>query len=673
MSDGDDGSIWPDVSTSTVLLLALILVGGVVTAYSLTNTVPVSGPVPVVAPDGPNVTITGSTDVNLTAPFPDAHTVELSTTSGNATLKAPGPVDLAVHESEITGTWTNLTDLGVSTNELEVNPEDKEAFNVTGATDSLSVKDSFTIDDGVVDFVYAGTSGSTTVELRGLPADTRIAAVDQNGDFLDSAMSDSNGVLRLEQMPNSEHEVTLQSSGSSSPALSDPHPEGSKNFFPTEMNVTVEDDDFPGDQVTVDFYIDGSLQGSDTVTSNGEASITITSPSRGSHTAKASATDDFGEVTNFSWTFSTPNNLTFKNATGSHEVINYETINTTFFENDEIISKKTTTGKLNLEGLPISGDIVGVAKSANFSDTPFVIEDISEQQVVYMTASTVQTYEIDFVLQDNTGGLFDNNNASLRIQKAINESSWDEPRWKTVHADEFGGDDTVTANLEQNTRHRLIVKNDQGDKRVLGSYTPARSETVTLSVGEVVAVPDAGGKTPYAINASYIQNENTDDVVEFEFSDETNETDRLYVEIYEFNNESNVIFGNQSFGGPLGSLSLSQSVPSNQQNTSWVVDVVGNRDGERIEFRRVVGGQNPVLQQLPGWLRTAISIGILFVVAGLFSQFNGSVGGVVVASLGAVLWFVGFTPPGLGLPVVVLAMIVAGIIYINDKRGSGAI
>lgn len=649
-----------------LLLVGIVVVsalgpGAVSAAVSfITNPAAVTSGATFAADSGVEVTLNENADVD-TRLFPDSETVEIVSSKGNITVSASGPADASI--DSINGTWTNVSSIDATNNDITINPEDKQAVTVGAQIDSIDFRD-VKADDGNVDFVYAGASGESEVTITGLSAGTDYIAVDADtGEALDGATSDSNGRVSF-TLPNSEHDVLLKTS-EGGPGLDDPKPQGQLSTFPDQLSVEVSDPDFDeGDNVTVEFFVDGSKVGENSTASEGRVSVNVSDLSRGEHTAEAVATDANGNTKSLSWSFSVPNELEIRTVTEPHDLINDRQVNLTFFVGDEIITRNVSDGNVSLEGLPTDQDIVVQAETKNFSTGEFIIEDITKQDNLYLLHTSKPSYEVRFTLKDRTSD-FEGNGAQLLIQKPIDTGDGEE--WQTVYGDYFGTAG-VTADLEQNQTYRLIVKNDDNDMRVLGRYTAEQSEIVELTVGSVTSVSNADDQA-YRLNASY-ENTTSGTFVKFDYNDTENSTDSVTVEIFERGNESNVLFPTQTFSGPLGTISISEPVPSDESDLSWVVDVTIDRDGESFDAQFIVGPQRPVLQDIPGWLKALISIGSLWIVAGLFSQVNGDVGAVATAGLGGMWWFVDFLPAETGIGVVVLAMLTAGAMLINNRRGS---
>jgi hypothetical protein len=656
------------VRTRLVIAL-LVVVGAVATGAAvgahLNDSAPVTGDVTLESNNGLETTLSGTTQVRFQNAFPADDTVQLTTESGNVTVSASGPANATLATTELTGTWTNVTAIDATSNDVTVNPEDKPPVTAGGDIDTLNFT-AVEADDGSPDFVYGGASGTSVVTVTGVPSNTVIGAIDAStGQLIDTATSDGSGTVTFDQLDNSEHTVELKS-GDSSPALSNPQPEGPQSTTPSQVSIDVDDGDFPSDDVTVEFELDGTVVGSETLTGAGTASASISDPGAGEHTVTATAEDAYGNTNSRTWTFGTPDNLTVRNASAPWALINDRAVNVTLYQGDDVIQRSTNDANISLSGLDTDQQIVVEASAPGYNDSFVVINDITQQSTVYMLSENVSKVEVRFTLNDLTGGTFENNNASLAIQKPINRTGT--PQWKTVHADEFGVAG-VTTKLEQNQRYRLIVKNDIGDRRMLGSYTADVAETRELTINPLqdgLTEPDAD----FTYNASYL-NTTSGNYVQFVYNDSTSSTDSLTVQIHERGNDSNVLLSNTTFGGPLGTVGVTEPIPADQQGTDWVVEAWIDQGGTTTHLVIPVGPQQPFLGGIPWYMQLILSIGTLWLVAGLFSQVNGDVGAIVVAGMGAIFWFMDLLPEGTGFGVVVLALLTAAIIFINERRGGG--
>lgn len=655
---------------SVAFLLLAVCLSGVALGATLNNAAPVSGTIPVETNSGVVVSVADNGG-EMDATFVNDTHVDVVTAAGNATFSGSGTADLTV--DEITGEWTNVSSVSAASNNITIDPEDKPAIGVGDDVDSVSYR-APTVDDNTVDVVYAGSTGQTTLVISGLPSNRGIRAVDADtGLLLDGGTTNNNGVVGLSGMPNSQHDVLLQTQDGG-PGLSNPSPEGPQSTAPTQLSVDVTDPDFDeGENVTVTFQLDGVQVGQQTVSSAGTVSTSISQPSRGSHSVTVTATDSSSNTQTLTYSFSRPENLTVRRATDPYAIIDDRQVTATFFENGSSIETRTTTnGRIDLTGLTTSEDIVvqinasatsgmGVPNRAYY-ESEYILEDITEQQTAYLLDRNNTVVESRFTLQDRTSQ-FEGNGAQLYIQRVINRTGTAE--WQTIHADLFGTAG-VTTQLQQGERYRLIVMNADDDMRVLGTYTADVSETVPLTVGAVSANPE-DPETQFLYNVTRVQSGGSA-FARVEYNDTASLTDSVTVEIHEQGNRSNKLVNNQTFSGPIGSFALSEPIPSELNNSTLVARLTVNRDGNTQTIRIPFGPRQPILNGLAPWMRALISIGTLFVVAGLFSRLNSPVGGLVVAGLGGIFFFINFLPRETGIGVVILSMVTAGIMFLHGRQ-----
>lgn len=437
------------------------------------------------------------------------------------------------------------------------------------------------------------------------------------------------------------------------------------------LSIDVNDSQFgtaQGESLSVEFQQKApgdssfSTVTTNTLNSNGTSSTTLSGLVGGTHEWRVIVTDDYGaQTTSQTFTFNVPDTLYIRNVT-SLNLITGSDVTVTFYDGG-VVERTTSNGEVDLTGLPVETTMVVNIEHPDYHDRTLIITNIYEQQTAYLLNNTEASVEVRFELEDRTG-LFEGNNPRLFIQRPINSSGTLD--WKTVVADEFGVAG-VTTDLQESQRYRLILENDQGDKRVLGTYTADVSETVTLTIGSIE--PDGlADNQEWGYNASYI-NSSSGNYVKFSFNDTADATDTIWIEIHEFGNESNVLLANQSFAGPFGRFTLTEQVPSDQLGKTWAIDVTLDRGDQITQFTAIAGPNAPIMPAFPAWLMALISVGSLWIVGGLFSQLNGDIGGLVIAGMGATYWYLDFLPEEIGQGVVALALIMAGIIFINERRG----
>ncbi len=677
-----------DSGRRQVLVYAVVgfLVGSaaVVAAAHITGTVPIDDGVTLVAPDGMEVTVDGQTRALLEDPFTLGGTVNVETEAGNATFYSPGNASATIHKDDIEGTWTNVTAIEANANSIQINPDDKQEVTVAQETTAVAWTATTDADDGTADFSYSA-SGPGEVTLTAAPASTTLYAVNSTGYILDKATSDSSGTVTFDALASGDHDVRLQTNANDAPQLANAEPQGDLSEEPTQFSVDVSDPNFDdGDSVTVTIDFEGSQIHSETITSN--QTVPVSAPAGagdgGSHDWSVEATDDYGGATSAAYSYNVPSSLTFRHEQPPHDVIEGTDtdpirIEATFYEDAEtdpvIVNRTTTTGTIDLDGLPVSSEFSVSVKAPGYHNRSVRLDDIYAQSEIFLIEKgSATTVENRFIVNDRTGE-FPPEETEILIQAPVNQSIYASGGydWLTVSGDDLGADQAYVDDLIEGKRYRIAVQNDDGDTRILGSYTPETAGTIELNIGSVRVEPaDAEG---VAMNATWINATDSQPEVRIAYNDTANATDTLYVDVYERNNESNTLIDNESFSGPFGTFTLTEPVPADENDTTWVVEVRGDRSGDasNVHFKEYVGPSVSVLTGLPSWLVTVIFVGLIWAVAGLFSQVNGHVGGIVVAGLGAMLFFVGLVPGYLGGGVVALSLLTAGLMFVRESRAGG--
>lgn len=370
--------------------------------------------------------------------------------------------------------------------------------------------------------------------------------------------------------------------------------------------------------------------------------------------------------------------LTIRNETSPHGKVTTATATIRFFEKDDeddptIVERTTSNGEIDLTGLPIDEQFAVTIKADGYYNRTVIIDDLSQQEVAFILSEDRPGIEQTFQVTDRTGD-FNPENSEIVIQKAINRSEFGGSpsgfAWVNIAGDDLGANEQFTIVLEEADRYRIRVENDDGDTRILGAHSPENTGTVQLNIGNVVIDPP--GVDTVGWDASRLNKSGQSVKVKFEYNDSTDNTTKIHLEIFEYQNESNELLSNTTFDGPFGNFSNTQNVPDADNDTTWVVKFTAERESSKdIQGKMIVGPQGTFEPGLAQWMVTVIFVGALFGTAGLFSQRNAALGGLVVAGMGAMFWWVGFHPPGLGGGVVALALAVAGIMFIRENRGGG--
>lgn len=338
------------------------------------------------AADGMNVTVTGSTDAILETDvlFPSSDSIQFKSEAGNITFSSSGSAWATVATNNITGTYTNLTGINAQ-NDITANPEDKRSITIGGNIQTVAWRDGQAADDGTIDFTYSGPSGTSKITISGYQANTQLFAVDANtGTVLDSATSNGSGVVTFDSLDNSYHAVTVQTSGpSDAPNLDDDSmsPTGTIRTDSPTLSIDVSDPQFPNDNVTVEFFVDGNSVANKSTTSNATVSATASGLAEGSHDWYAVAKDKYGN--------------TDTSTTKSFTVDHY----------DPVITDIKPSGDLTSEPTQISAQINDTDfATGNDGDSITVTINLDGQQVSQQTIGSNQTVSVSVPSRGQTGG-----------------------------------------------------------------------------------------------------------------------------------------------------------------------------------------------------------------------------------------------------------------------------
>lgn len=631
-----------DSSSTRTLLLVGVLIGIVTFGASAAvldteNTSTLSDGVTLGAPDGMNATIEGSTDANLMEfdNYGD-DTVYFFTTSGNISLSANGVAAASVDASNITGTYTNVTDIQATT-DITVAPEDKQSIVIGGDIDTVAWRDNPSLDDGTVDFSYSGNSGTSKVVIGNVPANTEMFAVDADtGALLDRATSNANGVVTLSSLDNSAHDVLLQSPSDDPPVIQDIRPSGDLDTKPTQIEVDITDQDFAnlGDTVSVEISLDGTTLSTQTIQSNQTVTTSIppSGQTGGEHDITVTASDSFSNSDSAADTYRTPNTFFVRNETNHTELVPADG-SVRFFTGDAVYERSAPDGKFNMTGLPVDESFIVEVEPTkeNLTDRTIYIPSIYAQESAYvLNTSAYATVENRFTLDDPTGNY--DSESVLYIQRPINVSG--DTKYQTIVSDRFGVEG-VTAVLQEGVRYQLRVSSDEASQDV-GPFRADVSETVSVEPG-TPTIPLANASTFGPAYNAVLDN----DTLQYRYADPQDNTDLLTVYIHERGNKSNQLAPNQTYTD-LGNASGVVTLSGDEINTEWAVNYVVERNNEDYVITTLVANQKSLGPPVDSNWTTMIGIGVLFLFAGSFSVLNAGVGAVLVSLIGGLLWFFGF-------------------------------
>jgi len=445
------------------------------------------------------------------------------------------------------------------------------------------------------------------------------------------------------------------------------------------LSINVSDRDFSidGDSVTAEFVVDGSVVGTDTLSSNGTATTTISNVDGGSHDWYVRVYDDYGsgsssspDATSATKTYNVPATLYIRPVNIPNELINGTNVTVTgrFFSGKLVFERETSNGKINFTDLPVDRTYVLVLETDDYYRRTVIITSLYEQNSAYLLNKSKSAYYTEFVLNDFTGEFSGSSEKTkLYIERAINTSSGLE--WVTIAGDYFGAEGRFEADLQKDKRYRVRIVSDDNSSRILGAYTATRKGTIQLDVGEVTWKVDEPESIRHAASFENLTDEGEipNGVVHFQYTDPAENTSELRVVIHQQGNESNEIM-NSTFTEGYGTFSLNKTIESEQMDTQWVVDwwafnasgdVIASSssaaDGQRYRLKNPFG---------PKWSPVILTTLFLFV-GTIFGGRLSSIGALATTGVAAVTWWMGWYAASGGV------VVFAGLIGVAFAVGGG--
>jgi len=636
----------------------------------------VSGTVPLNATNGPAVAVdspSGSTLDLTSSAFPNNNTVDVTHSDGNATFSSGGPTNVSVDAADLEGSRTQVTGVDAASNDLTINPDDKRAVTVGGGMDQISFED-VVVDDGNSEFGYAASS-SASVTFRDIGVtSTTVIAVDGSGTTVGSGTVDGSGDVTFSSLDSGTHSgVSIQTANV--PVLSNPQPPdgGNKSTTPVTLEVNVTDGDFgsPGDTVTVEFYNDetNSLIGTDTVSSNGTASVTWSNVDAGRNEWRADASDTFGGTDSTgTLELNTATTLTiFNESAPNTKVTQPSGVKLTFFgddpDNTTVVERNTTNGEVDMSGLPVNTEFAVEIESDGYVTRQAIIKTIVRQQSIYLLPENTSRVTSRFQVNDQTGN-FPQDESTVFVKKPLNKTSGTD--YVTVAADRLGPEG-FTTQLESEQRYRIVLENPDGDIRQFQPYGATVNETVTLDVADVEFALTEQEPVNWGFEVDGDGGGNST-LVRFSYRDPTSKTTNLDVTIHERGNESNVIL-NTTKPGPVGDVVLTKTLPGDNETTNYQAEWTATRGSEQISSQRFAGERGTLTSlRLPDWMKHGISVFGILLVAGLGSRINAPTVGIGCGFVASLAWFIGWLPAAVSGSVIVAAVAIS-VLYLSQRRG----
>ena len=162
----------------------------------------------------------------------------------------------------------------------------------------------------------------------------------------------------------------------------------------------------------------------------------------------------------------------------------------------QIVEKSTTTGQIDLTGLPILGTFEVIAQAPGYHNRTALIRNLGLQNTMFMLNKTADVTNVHFEIDDQTGSFGPDNGVSIFIKRAIEVSSYDPTNstgwaWLTMAGMNMGNSMTFNSTLNTNERYDIVLQNSNGDVRSMGGYIPTWDNPATSLNPQVLQVRNA--------------------------------------------------------------------------------------------------------------------------------------------------------------------------------------
>lgn len=379
----------------------------------------------------------------------------------------------------------------------------------------------------------------------------------------------------------------------STPTLSDPDPTGQTGSYDGDVSIDVSDPDLglaQGDSVVVEAVNDsGATIGSETVSTNGTVTFDYSAPP-GQNDITWTLSDDYNNEITESQSFTTPATLRIYNESAPSQLVDDAgELRIRFFgDGGDVVTRSTTDGTVSLSGLPANDRFVVTVSDDNekYYYRRIIISSLYEQSEIYLLPRNATANNVEFRLNDFTGGQFPPSETRLfveaPIEKDFDEDGANETRYQTIFGDTFGSSGGFPAVLKTNERYRLRLTNEAGDTRVLGSYTATADVVEPLSVRGLSFDPPEGQGW-----ATILTTSDEPRAATWKFMDPSGQTENLSVQITDDN--GSVVYSDQ-VAGTVENYSVYDV--SLQNDTQYTLNWSATRGGQQVGQTRPVGGSD---------------------------------------------------------------------------------
>lgn len=373
----------------------------------------------------------------------------------------------------------------------------------------------------------------------------------------------------------------------------------------------------------------------------------------------------------------TPSDLEVRNEAQPSELIDGNvTLRARLFSGGEVIERQVTDGTVSLEGVPTDQELIVTVKEedADFVYRRILLESAIQTDEIYLLPTSDPSAEVEFQLQDETGR-FQSEDTKLFVEKPItrdfDSDGTNETQYQTISGDRIGGDGGFPTILEDSERYRIRVVNDDGEQRVLGSYTVQGAERTVLPIGEVVFTEDTdegaalqASLEEAAAGASYSHE------VRLTYIDPEAETESIDIQIVDSDGNN---LRPESTEDISDDEAYSETYPLNAgfdpESDTARVEVEALRNNQIETFDRTLGNVPDVFTDAPinSDLLELMGLASIVAVIGLLVIYNATMAALIGTGYAALLTIVGIV--SIPMPAIVLAGVVSILGTVGTSTG----
>jgi len=371
----------------------------------------------------------------------------------------------------------------------------------------------------------------------------------------------------------------------------------------------------------------------------------------------------------------TPSELQVRNEANPNELVTGNvSLRARLFAGEEtVIERPVTDGTVSLEGVPLDEELVITVReeNADFTYRRILLDSAIETSSIYILPTTEPSAEVRFQLRDDTGR-FDGEDTRFFVEKPITRDydgdGTNETRYETISGDRIGADGEFPTILVDAERYRLRVQNDDGEQRVLGSYTVQGARVSPIPIGEVQFESDIeqgaavqaelreapdGASYEYDIRLVYLDTDGGTDSIDVSITNssggairpETTEqinTTAPYVETYPITEPFNA-----------------------EEDTATVTIDAQQTDGTVETYTRQLGAVPDLNVPIDAQILSMLGVIGIVAVAGLFVILSPPLAALVTPGFAGLLVAVGIVP--IPMPAVVLAGLVGVLVNVGRR------